>query len=143
MSAWFANDDSGADIRQRRLASGVHTLSLNGLDVDGAETVGWRHYEFVINHDPQTIILDGQTDWAHPEDPQAYPYYIELGDPAQVWPAGTVIGEGTAISLVGTPGPHMKPLDDDAKKQIEVAQKEYKTAGKPWTNNYTSFLPVA
>lgn len=66
-----------------------------------------------------------------------------LGEPAQVWPAGTVIGEGTNIPLVGTPGPHMKPLDDDAKKQIEAVQKEYKTAGKPWTNNYTSFLPVA
>lgn len=65
-----------------------------------------------------------------------------MGDPAQVWPAGTVIGEGTEIPLVGTPGPHMKPLDDGAKAAIKKAQDEYSKAGKPWTNNYVSYLPV-
>ena len=87
-SAWFANDDSGPDIRQRRLASGTHNLSLNAIDVDGTEASRWSQYwsriAFVVNCDPQTIVLDGQADWAHPGDPESYPYYIELGDPAQV-----------------------------------------------------------
>ncbi len=82
-SVWFANDDSGADVRQRRLASGTHHLSLNALDVDGGEVAGWRSYPFIVNRDPQTIILDGQSDWAHPADPETYPYYVELEDPAQ------------------------------------------------------------
>ncbi|MBK7047034.1 MAG: hypothetical protein IPH48_11105 [bacterium] len=83
-SAWFSNDDTGADIRQRRLASGVHQLSLNAQDVDGTEAAGQRTFAFVVNHDPNTIILDGQSDWAHPDDPETYPYYIELNDPAGV-----------------------------------------------------------
>jgi hypothetical protein len=83
-SAWFSNDDSGTDVRLQRLPSGVHSLSLNARDVDGKELLSRRDFAFVINCDPNTIVLDGQTDWAHPEDPETYPYYIELTDPAGV-----------------------------------------------------------
>ncbi|MCK9996892.1 MAG: hypothetical protein KAH56_11505, partial [Candidatus Krumholzibacteria bacterium] len=38
----------------------------------------------VVNFDPETIILDGETDWAHPEDPEIYPYYLLLNDPTKV-----------------------------------------------------------
>lgn len=83
-SLWFANDDSGADIFRARLSSGVHSLNLNARDIDGVEVQPWqRSYPFVVNRDPLTIILDGQADWAHPDDTEIYPYYIELKDPAQ------------------------------------------------------------
>lgn len=82
--AWFANDDSGTDVRLRRLPSGVHHLSLNARDVDGKEVRSWHQFAFVVNYDPETIALDGQTDWAHPGDPETYPYYIELSDPTGV-----------------------------------------------------------
>jgi hypothetical protein len=81
---WFNNDDSGTSLFRQRLASGVHQLRLNALDVNGAEVPeSGRAFPFVINHDPQTLLLDGESDWAHPADPQTYPYYIQLNDPAQ------------------------------------------------------------
>ena len=43
-----------------------------------------RLNELVINFDPETIILNGQTDWAHPEDPEVYPYYFLLNDPLKM-----------------------------------------------------------
>ena len=36
-----------------------------------------------MNYDPQTLLLDGEGDWAHPTDPETYPYYIRMNDPAQ------------------------------------------------------------
>ena len=37
----------------------------------------------VVDLISKTLILDGETDWAHPSDPEIYPYYIQLNDPAQ------------------------------------------------------------
>jgi len=36
----------------------------------------------VVDGSPETIILDGESDWAHPDDPEVYPYFIQLNDPA-------------------------------------------------------------
>jgi len=84
-SLWFANDGSRADYLHQRLPSGVHELFLNARDVDGMEIdESMRDFAFVVNYDPETLILNGEQDWAHPEDPEVYPYYIQLNDPAGV-----------------------------------------------------------
>lgn len=82
-SLWFANDGSRSDYLHQRLPSGVHELFLNARDVDGMEIEeSRRDFAFVVNYDPETLILDGEQDWAHPEDPEVYPYYVQLNDPA-------------------------------------------------------------
>jgi len=81
----FHNDGSGTDPFHELLPSGSFQFKLNALDVGDQEI---REYlqlnELVINYDPETIILDGETDWAHPEDPEVYPYYFLLNDPLKV-----------------------------------------------------------
>ncbi len=75
------NDD---DVFQKLLDSGLVNLEVNSVDVAGVEVATFmRPFTFVVNFDPETIMLDGETDWAHPEDPESYPYYILLNDPTQ------------------------------------------------------------
>jgi hypothetical protein len=81
---YFANDGSDDGLFHRRLPSGRLQLSVNAIDIAGVEVDPSRQkFEFIVNYDPQTILLNGVTDRAHPEDPEVYPYYIRLGDPAQ------------------------------------------------------------
>ncbi len=84
-SVAFFNDGSGPDARHRLLENGFHRIQLNALDIVGSEipTQG-RDFWFVVNYDPETLVLDGETDWEHPEDPQLYPYYVSLDDPLQI-----------------------------------------------------------
>ncbi len=81
----FANDNTGTEPTRMLLPSGKNELKANAVDLNGLEVA--EHLQpisFVINFDPETIILNGEQDWAHPSDPEVYPYYIELNDPAQV-----------------------------------------------------------
>ncbi len=41
----------------------------------------------------------------------------------QVLESGTVIGEGTQYPFNGRPGPHMMPLDSDARLAVAAAMK--------------------
>ncbi len=67
---------TGADVYRRRLASGVHKLMVNTIDVAGVEVQNERrNLDFVINYDPDTRLLRGQTDPFNPSDTQVYPYY--------------------------------------------------------------------
>ncbi len=50
--------------------------------LSGCETV--EPDPVVIDTNPETRILDGEADWTHPTDPEIYPYYIQLNDPAQI-----------------------------------------------------------
>jgi len=78
----FHNDGSGADPFHKLLPSGEFNINLNALDVFGQEIREYQQFfPFVVNYDPETIILNGETDWAHPEDPEVYPYYFLLNDP--------------------------------------------------------------
>ncbi len=80
----FHNDGSGTDTFHKLLPSGDFPIKLNTLDVTGLEVPEpWQEFGFVVNFDPETIMLDGETDWAHPEDPEIYPYYFLLNDPGQ------------------------------------------------------------
>lgn len=81
---FFANDGGDASLFRRLLPSGRVDLSVNALDIAGVEVGGaQRRLRFLVNYDPETLLLDGETDWAHPGDPESYPYYIHLSDPAQ------------------------------------------------------------
>nr|MEE4267193.1 hypothetical protein [Candidatus Krumholzibacteria bacterium] len=83
-SLFFTNDNSGTDVFSRRLDSGEVPMAFNAQDIVLNEMPQYgQEFSFVVNYRPQTIMLDGETDWAHPEDSQVYPYYIRLNDPAQ------------------------------------------------------------
>jgi len=69
---------------EKLLPSGAVNLEVNSIDIAGVEVSSFlRPFTFVVNFDPETIMLDGETDWAHPEDPESYPYYILLNDDTQ------------------------------------------------------------
>ncbi len=81
----FHNDGSGTGPFHELLPSGEFPFKLNALDVAGLEIQEYlRWNELVINFDPETIILNGETDWAHPEDPEVYPYFFRLNDPLKI-----------------------------------------------------------
>ncbi|MFO7610048.1 MAG: hypothetical protein R6X35_12790 [Candidatus Krumholzibacteriia bacterium] len=84
-SLTFRNDASSLTNPFRMLLpNGAVNLLVNSIDVAGVEVAEFqREFSFLVNFDPETIILDGETDWAHPEDPQVYPYYFLLNDPTQ------------------------------------------------------------
>lgn len=80
----FRNDNSSDDPFGKLLPSGAVNLQVNSIDIAGVEVANFmRPFSFLVNFDPQTLILDGETDWAHPEDTESYPYYILLNDPSQ------------------------------------------------------------
>ena len=84
-SLTFRNNETGTDNPFRKLLpSGSVNLLVNSIDVAGVEVAEFqREFQFLVNFDPETVILDGETDWAHPEDTQVYPYYFLLNDPAK------------------------------------------------------------
>ena len=78
----FANAGTSLNPQRTLLPSGPFALQLKTRDILGQETAADRQQVgLVVNHDPQTVVLDGESDWAHPEDPEVYPYYIQLNDP--------------------------------------------------------------
>lgn len=85
-SLFFANNGNTTDANPflKLLPSGEVKLEVNSIDVAGVEVAtSLRPYEFVVNYDPETRIVEG-FDSEHPEDPEEYPYYIQLNDTAQV-----------------------------------------------------------
>lgn len=84
-SLTFRNDGSSVtDPFGKFLPSGEVGVRINSIDVAGVEVAEYlREFQFVVNYDPVTMLLDGETDFAHPEDPEVYPYYIRLNDPTQ------------------------------------------------------------
>ncbi len=82
-SLMFTNDGSGTSPFRKLLPSGSVDLQVNSIDIAGVEVLNHlRPFSFVVNYDPETIMLTG-TDWAHPSDPEVYPYYILLNDAAK------------------------------------------------------------
>ena len=81
----FSNDGSSlVNPFRQLLPSGTVNLLVNSIDVAGVEVAEFqREFSFLVNFDPETIILDGEADWAHPEDLQVYPYYFRLNDPTK------------------------------------------------------------
>lgn len=85
-SLLFLNDaSSSSNPFGMELPSGEVNVRINSVDVAGVEVANYlRNFQFIVNHDPETIILQGR-DWAHAEgaDPDTftYPYYTMLNDP--------------------------------------------------------------
>jgi len=117
----FHNDGSGSDTFHKLLPSGDFPIKLNTLDVAGLEIREFQQaFNFVVNFDPETIMLDGETDWAHPEDPESYPYYILLNDPAKThhpFQSGDRIPDRTyvVVKALGRDDPRDLRLDENYK----------------------------
>jgi hypothetical protein len=79
----FLNDGTGQSVFERRHPAGVLLLLVNTIDVAGVEVpAAGRALNIVINYDPDTYILRGETDWqaAH-NDPLVYPVYTVFHGP--------------------------------------------------------------
>lgn len=80
----FENDGSGSSPFRTLLPSGTVSLEVNSVDIAGVEVANHlRPFSFIVNYDPETYILNGETDWSRDDDPEIYPYYIQLNDPTQ------------------------------------------------------------
>ncbi len=90
----FNNGSDGAtvgNVYRRQLASGVHTLLVNTIDVAGVEIPSAnRKLDLVLNYDPDTKLLRSETDPFNPDDTQVYPYYQVF------YPNGTIERNGLA-----------------------------------------------
>ena len=81
----FTNDDQASDVFHQRLASGIHSLLVNTIDVAGVEVpLARQELRIVVNYDPETRLLRGETDPLpqqlpsiyNYDDPHVYPYYL-------------------------------------------------------------------
>ncbi len=117
----FSNDDSYFDPFHKLLPNGIFEIHLNALDVAGLEIpTPQQAFDFVVNFDPETIMLNGETDWAHPEDPEIYPYYILLNDPGQIhhpFQSGNRIPDRSyvVVKALGRDDPRDLKLDESFK----------------------------
>lgn len=59
-----------------------------------------------------------------------------------VWPAETEIGEGTQVPFSGIPGPHMEPMDDDAKKELIAARVMATKEGRAFDLAVMNTVPI-
>jgi hypothetical protein len=83
-SLTFLNNGSASNPFGRYLNSGANSFRVNTIDVAGVEVASFlRNFSFIVNHDPETLLLNGQSDFDHPSDSEIYPYYILLNDPTQ------------------------------------------------------------
>ncbi len=86
----FANAVDGAfDVRQLRLSSGVHRLLVNTIDVAGVQVpITKQALNYVVNYDPQTRLLRGETDPFNPSDTRVYPYFrvFQIGGAVDEFP---------------------------------------------------------
>jgi hypothetical protein len=81
----FMNDGSGMGLFDQLLPNGILNFQINALDIALDEVnPNLGSIDLVVNRDPETILLNGEMDLAHPEDPEIYPYYILLNDPDQI-----------------------------------------------------------
>jgi len=87
-SLYFRNSGNSSNPFATELESGEVNVRINSLDVAGVEVSNHlRGFNFVVNHDPETIILVGRdtfhTGGADP-DTSTYPYYTLLNDPDSI-----------------------------------------------------------
>ena len=119
----FDNDTPGASSPFRTLLpSGTVSLEVNSLDIAGVEVANYlRPFSFIVNYDPQTLILNGEQDWAHPADPETYPYYIRLNDPTRThhpFQAGDRIPDRTYVVVKALARDDARDLPLDANFKI-------------------------
>ncbi len=117
----FRNETPDGGVFEKLLPSGAVNMEVNSIDVSGVEVSNFmRPFTFVVNFDPETIMLDGETDWAHPEDPESYPYYILLNDATQThypFQSGDLIPDRTyvVVKALARDNPKDNKLDTNFK----------------------------
>ena len=80
----FANASGGVGLFGKLLPAGTVLLKVNSIDVAGIEVQDYlQNFTLQVNYDPQTVILNNQSDPSH-GDSEIYPYYIQLDDPLQI-----------------------------------------------------------
>jgi hypothetical protein len=119
---FFANNASGDSPFLKRLPSGTVSLEVNSIDIAGVEVANYlRPFDFIVNFDPETKILDGpESIPTHPSDTETYPYYIQLNDPVGVhhpFRSGDRIPDRTyvVVKALARDDPRDQPLDPDYK----------------------------
>lgn len=123
----FLNDNSGSGIFSRRLSAGIIQLLVNTLDVAGVEVpVTNQTLHIVVNYDPDTYILRGETDPVYP-DPEVYPYYKVFHGPFAnqkfTFAEGDTVPDRAYVVF--------KALGwDDARDQVFAAENEVQFQGQ-------------
>jgi len=121
----FQNKEPVGGPFEKLLPSGPVELEVNSIDVAGVEVANFlRPFTFLVNFDPETIVLDFETDWAHPEDPEVYPYYIRLNDPDQThypFKSGTRIPDRTYVVVKALARDNPKDRKLDPNFQIGIS----------------------
>ncbi len=127
-SLLFRNDGSSLTNPFRKaLPSGTVSMLVNSIDLAGVEVADYnRSFSFIVNYDPETLILDGTTDWAHPEDLQEYPYYIRLNDPTRTkvpFQSGDTIPDRTYVVVKALA--RDDPRDERANENFSIGMAGY------------------
>jgi hypothetical protein len=137
----FLNDGSGAGPFGSLLTSGVHELLVNATDIEGGEVAADdRALRFVVNHDPDTRALDGETGPPAHGDPTQYPYYTVFGGPDagdHPFAAGDAVPPGSYVTL--------KALGwDDPRDMIDDPDQPLRFAGRweVWTSDPDDATPL-
>ncbi len=73
----FLNDGTGSGIFGKVLDAGLIELLVNTIDVAGVQVPALdQGLRIIVNYDPDTYILRGETGPSEHNDPQVYPYYV-------------------------------------------------------------------
>jgi len=130
-SLLFKNDaSSSTNPFGMELPSGGVNVRINSLDVAGVEVdLNRRNFDFVVNHDPETILLQGR-DWAHADeddpDTNTYPYFTLLNDASQVhypFQNGARIPDRTYVVFKALARDHMDDVVVDPDFKIGLTGK--------------------
>lgn len=137
----FRNDGSDPGPFGSVLASGVHELLVNAIDLEGGE-VGPddRALRFVVNHDPDTRVFDGEVGPPAHDDPRTYPYYTMFSGPDagdHPFNGGDTVPLGAYVTL--------KALGwDDARDRIADPDQPLRFAGRweVWSSDPDDVFPL-
>jgi len=110
----------GMRIPRARLLLGA---ALGALFLTGCKTV--EPDPVVVGEKiSETRILNGETDWAHPGDPEIYPYYIQLNDPTQThhpFTSGERIPDRTYVVFKALARDHLRDIEQKENIQIGIS----------------------
>jgi len=123
----FLNDDSGDGPFTMRHDAGRLELLVNTLDVAGVQVpANKQSFYIVINYEPDTYILRGETDPAYPDDTRTYPYYTVFhgGDGVAgdyTFMEGDTVPDGAYVvfKALGWDDPRDQILEPDSTVQFQ------------------------
>jgi len=123
----FLNDDSGDGPFTMRHDAGRLELLVNTLDVAGVQVPANKQaFYILVNYEPDTYILRGETDPEYPDDTRTYPYYTVFhggdgvaGDYAFM--EGDTVPDGAYVvfKALGWDDPRDQILEPDSTLQFQ------------------------